>query len=82
MEFLNQYSFTLIAGTLIILFSIFIFRGGVGQREIIALGALIIGFLVAYWFFSPGESSSGGGERTNAAIGSGIPVLLEFQSPF
>jgi uncharacterized membrane protein len=82
MEFVNQYSFTMVAGTLIILFSILIFRGGVGQREIIALVALIIGFMVAYWFFNPGESSTGGGERTKAAIGSGKPVLLEFQSPY
>jgi hypothetical protein len=82
MEFVNQYSFTLVAGTLIIIFSYFMFRHGVGQREITALVALIIGFLAAYWFFNPGDSSTGGGERAEAAVGAGIPVLLEFQSPY
>lgn len=82
MGFINQYSFTLIAGTLITLFSVFIFKQGVGQRQITALVALIIGFLVAYWFFNPGGGSTGGAERTQVAIGSGKFVLLEFQSPY
>ena len=82
MEFVNQYSFTLVAGILIIVFSLFIFRQRIAQREITALIALIIGFLVAYWFFNPGESSTGGGERAQASVGSGIPVLIEFQSPY
>jgi uncharacterized membrane protein len=82
MEFINQYSFTIVAGIMIILFAAFIFRQGVGQRQITALAALIIGFLVAYSFFNPGESSTGGAERARNAIGSGTPVLLEFQSPY
>jgi uncharacterized membrane protein required for colicin V production len=82
MEFLNQYSFTLVAGTMIVLFSAFIFRQGIGQRQITALVALILGFLVAYRFFNPGESSTGGAERAQSAIGSGTPILLEFQSPY
>jgi hypothetical protein len=82
MEFINQYSFTLAAGFLIILFAVFVFRQGVGQRQITSLVALIFGFLIAYWFFSPGESSTGGEARADSAIGSGTPVLLEFQSPY
>ena len=82
MGVINQYSFTLVAGILTVLISIYLFRRGVGQREITALVALIIGFMVAYWFFNPGQSSSGGTQRTKAAIGAGKPVLLEFQSPY
>lgn len=82
MSIINQYSFTLVAGTLIVLFAVFVFRTGVGQRQIVALIALILGFLFAYWFFSPGESSTGGITRADGAIGSGKPVLLEFQSPY
>ena len=82
MAFINQYSFTLIAGTLIILFSFFIFRREIGQRQIISLAALILGFLLAYWFFSPGASSAGGSDRAVDVIGAGTPVLLEFQSPY
>ena len=82
MEFFNQYSFTVVAGTLIILFAYFIFRREIGQRQIISLIALIIGFFLAYSFFNPGESSTGGTERLTDAIGSGVPVLLEFQSPY
>ncbi len=82
MSFVNQFSFTLVAGTLIILFALFIFRQEIGPRQIISLVALILGFFVAYWFFNPGESSPGGSDRLVDAIGSGRPVLLEFQSPY
>ena len=80
--FINQYSFTLVAGITIILFSAVIFRRGIAQPQMIALVALVMGFLLAYWFFNPGEGSSGGAQRVQTAIGSGTPVLLEFQSPY
>jgi uncharacterized membrane protein len=82
MEFINQYSFTIIAGILIVIFSALIFRRGIGQTQVTALLALFLGFLLAYWFFNPGEGSSGGAKRAQAAIGAGTPVLLEFQSPY
>jgi hypothetical protein len=82
MEFINQFSFTIVAGILIVIFSAFIFRRGIGQRQVTALVALFIGFLLAYWFFNPGEGSSGGAKRAQATIGAGTPVLLEFQSPY
>lgn len=82
MTFINQYSFTLVAGSLIALFAWFVFRKEIGQRQVVSLIALIIGFFIAYWFFNPGETSRGGAERAADAIGSGVPVLLEFQSPY
>jgi hypothetical protein len=82
MEFINQYSFTVVAGTLIIVFAFFIFRYEIGQRQVISLVALVIGFFVAYSFFNPGESSTGGASRVADAMGGGKPVLMEFQSPF
>lgn len=82
MELINQYSFTIIAGLMIVLFAAFIFRQGIGQRQLTALIALVLGFLMAYWFFNPGEGSSGGATRAQRAIGAGTPVLLEFQSPY
>jgi hypothetical protein len=82
MAFINQFSFTILAGITLILFTVVAFRRGIGQPQITALIALVLGFLLAYWFFSPGEGSSGGAQRAQSAIGSGIPVLLEFQSPY
>ncbi|TFH38139.1 MAG: hypothetical protein E4G99_00355 [Anaerolineales bacterium] len=82
MQFVNQYSFTILAGLILILFTVVSFRRGVGQRPMTALVALALGFLLAYGFFNPGEGSIGGVQRARTAIGSGTPVLLELQSPY
>lgn len=80
--FINQYSFTIVAGTIIVLFSAIIFRKGIAQPQMTALIALVMGFLLAYWFFNPGEGSSAGAQRVQTTIGAGTPVLIEFQSPY
>ena len=82
MEFINQYSFTLMAGVVLVLFAAFVFRKGIGQRQVSAMIALLLGFLIAYWLFSPGEGSNAGVDRAERTIGSGTPVLIEFQSPY
>ncbi len=47
------------------------------------LAAMIMGFLVAFWLFSPGASAeTSAAARVEGAIGSGKAVLLEFQSPY
>jgi len=80
--FINQYSFTIVAGIIIILFSAVILRRGIAQPQMTALIALVMGFMLAYWFYNPGEGSSGGAQRLQTTIGSGTPVLIEFQSPY
>jgi hypothetical protein len=82
MQFINQYSFTIVAGVTLILFTAVVFRQGIGLPQMTALVALILGFLLSYWFFNPGESTSGGAQHAQRTIGSGTPVLLEFQSPY
>ena len=82
MTFFNQHSFTLSALALIIIMSVLLFRDGVQPNDFIALGALILGFAVAFILFRPGESTLNEADEVVSAIGQGTPVLLEFQSNY
>ena len=83
MQQINLYSFPILAGiTLLILAAILLRRGGIGGLPV-PMAAILLGFLFAFWLFSPGASA----ELTDAAkveeaIGAGKSVLLEFQSPY
>jgi len=81
-RFFNQHSFTLLAATSIVVLAIVLFRDGIEAGDLIALGALSVGLLVAYGFLQPGPSSLSEVEQVEAQIGNGRPVLLEFQSPY
>lgn len=82
MAFFNQHSFTISGLVLLIILSALLFRDGVQPNDFIALGALILGFVVAFMLFRPGESSLEGADEVTAAIGQDTPVLLEFQSNY
>jgi hypothetical protein len=81
-RFFNQHSFTLLASTSILVLAIVLFRDGIEAGDLIALGALSVGLLVAYRVLQPGPSSLSEVEQVEAQIGNGRPVLLEFQSPY
>ena len=82
MAFFNQHSFTISGLVLLIILSVLLFRDGVHPNDFIALGALILGFVVAFMLFRPGESSLDDAAEVVAAIGHDTPVLLEFQSNY
>ncbi len=82
MKFINQYSFVLLAVVALLVLGAFILRGGLKLPYLVALGALSLGFVLAYRFLNPGSGSSEKSEKILAEIQSGSPVLLEFQSPY
>jgi hypothetical protein len=81
-QFLNQHSFTIGAALALGLLGIWLFRDGITLNDLLAVGALVLGLGIAYFFFSPGESTETDPETVMEKIGAGTPVLLEFQSPF
>ena len=83
MQLINQYSFPLLAGVIIIILTGILLRKGGTEGLLVPLSAMILGFLFAFWLFSPGASAeTSAAARVEGAIGSGKAVLLEFQSPY
>ncbi|NIM95272.1 MAG: hypothetical protein GTO18_16360 [Anaerolineales bacterium] len=82
MSFINQYSFVITALVIIIIFAIILFRKGIEANDVIAVGALLIGFILAFIFLRPGESTLNETDEILNQIGKGKPVFLEFQSNF
>ena len=82
MQFINQNSFTLMAGVLWLGLAAFLLRDGVTRDDVIALAALAAGLGLAFWFLRPGPSTLEETEQVMARIGAGKPVLLEFQSNY
>jgi hypothetical protein len=82
MAFFNQHSFTLIGLASALILSILLFRDGAQQSDFIALGALILGFVIAFMLLRPGESTTDDATEVAAQIGKELPVLLEFQSNY
>jgi hypothetical protein len=82
MSFINQYSFLVIAGLAAALLGYFLFRNGVDRSSLITFGSLILGLLLAYFLLRPGSSPALSVSEILSKIGSGKPVLLEFQSEY
>ncbi len=81
-QFINQHSFSLtgVAGLLIL--AIVLLRDGPKPSDFIALGALAAGLALAFLLLNPGPSTELEAQEVRAQIGAGVPVLLEFQSPY
>lgn len=82
MKFINQYSFVLLVVIALLILGVFTLRSGLKLQNLLALGALFLGIVLAYRFLNPGSGSSDQSESILAEIQSGSPVLLEFQSPY
>jgi len=83
MQIVNQYSFAFLAGFIILILTGVLLRRGGTDGLFIPVVASIVGFLVAFWLFSP-KASAGSSDATSVEnkIGAGKAVLLEFQSPY
>ncbi len=83
MQLINQYSFPFLGGIiLLILAGILLRRGGI-DGLLVPLAAITLGFLFAFWLFSPGASAeTSAAADVEEVIGAGKAVLLEFQSPY
>ncbi len=79
----NIYSVLWIGGLLLIGLAAILFRKGLRLQEALAFGVIALGLGLAYWSLRPLQTPlMGEAARVQASIGQGIPVLLEFQSPY
>jgi hypothetical protein len=83
MQLINQYSYPFLAGIIIFITAGILLRKGGTDGLLVPLAAAIIGFLLAFWLFSPGATpETSDSAKVENVIGSGKAVLLEFQSPY
>jgi thiol-disulfide isomerase/thioredoxin len=82
MVWINHYSFLLAAVVCVGALAIFVIRRGIRRNDLTALGALALGFVVAFLLLRPVSSGLGEADQVRARIGAGAPVLLELQSPY
>ncbi|MGB2895484.1 MAG: hypothetical protein WBB65_04890 [Anaerolineales bacterium] len=83
MQQINQYSFPFLAGVILLILAGILLRKVGTEGMLVPLGAMILGFLFAFWLFSPGASAeTPDAAKVEEVIGAGKAVLLEFQSPY
>jgi hypothetical protein len=82
-QLVNQYSALWIAGAFVLLLVLILFRQRPRTSDFVALIVAIIGLAVAWVLLHPRQTPLMDDARTvQSMIGQGVPVLLEFQSPY
>lgn len=81
MQFLNHYSFLLLAGASIFGLLIYTTQRGLTKQDLMAFGALLIGFSLALWIFQPIQPDNPSIDTINLA-NPDKPVLVQFHSPY
>jgi hypothetical protein len=80
---LNQYSSVWIAAGLLVLAGFLLLRRTPAWSDWLAFGVIGAGLLVAWLLLRPVQSPlAADADQVQAQIGQGLPVLLEFQSPY
>ena len=82
MRIFNQYSFLVAAVFLIGLLAILANRTRAKQGASLVLALVVVAIFVAWYFLRPTPSVLVDTAEIQAQIGSGVPVLLEFQLPY
>jgi len=82
-QIFNQYSAIWLAAALVLLVALVIFRRRPKASELVALGVVVIGLVLAWITLHPRQTPLMDNARiVQEMIGQGTPVLLEFQSPY
>ncbi len=82
-QFVNQFSALWIAAGLVVAIALILFRQTPKAADFIALGAVVLGLVVAWMLLHPTQTPlMGDAKMVLEMIGNGKPVLLEFQSPY
>ena len=80
---INQYSFIAISILLIIAAGFFLLGNKPTLKNYLVFGAIVAAFIVGWVIFHPRQTIfMNNAKSVQAMIGSGKPVLLEFQSPY
>jgi len=79
----NLYSFPFIALGITIIAGLILLTNKPKIRDFIAFGAVIVGLFAAWVILHPVQTPlMDDAKKVQAMIGTGKPVLLEFQSPY
>jgi len=82
MSFFNHYSLALIALGITGLAGYVLLRDGLKKSDVFILGVLLAAMIVAWLAVRPKATPFSNAEAIQNRIGVGVPVLLEFQSPY
>jgi hypothetical protein len=83
MKIINQYSAIWIAAFLVTSAAVILLRRSPRWPQFLAFGVLVLGLAGAWILLHPRQTSQvNDATQVQARIGQGIPVLLEFQSPY
>jgi len=79
----NQYSYIWIVGLLVSILGLLFYRHGSKWLACLMLCSIGFGLILAWLGLHPRQTKLlSGAAQVRASIGSGKPVLLEFQSPY
>jgi multisubunit Na+/H+ antiporter MnhB subunit len=82
-QLVNQYSALWIAGAFVLLAALILFRKKPKTSDFVALIVVIVGLVVAWFLLHPRQTPlMDDANKVQSMIGRGVPVLLEFQSPY
>lgn len=82
MEWINHHSL-LIAGLLVMLGAVYwLLRDGVKKRDLALLGSLLVIMVITWFIIRPRPTPASDSAVLQLQIGAGVPVLLQFQSPY
>lgn len=79
---LGAYSLILLALLMLALTGVLLFRKGIRPAEAAAFALVLIGLIAAWLVLRPRATPAANLNEITAQIGAGMPVLLEFQSPY
>ena len=82
MNYFNQHSFTMIALLVHVIFAIVILRNGIRFLDLVALTAMASVFGISWLLLRPGPSTLTEADAVEAALATGVPTLIEFQSEY
>jgi hypothetical protein len=82
-QFFQAHSLFWIAGALVLVMAVLLFRSKPKLPEIAAFAAIVLGMLIVYIYIRPTQTVLlEEAAQVQAMIGQGKPVLLKFQSPY
>lgn len=80
---LRQYSFVLIALSLVITAGFILLTNKPKWNDYLAFGVIVAALITAWVILHPRQTAlMDNAKKVQAMIGAGTPVLLEFQSPY
>jgi len=80
---INQYSFVALSAFLVLVAGLILLGNKPKLKDYLAFGIIVIGFVAGWGILHPRQTLlMDEARKVKEMIGAGVPVLLEFQSPY